>query len=287
MLGVSLFAGCGGAALGLRRAGIRHLACVEQAPAAAATLAAAGFPVVESEVGEWLNGTDIEPGSLDLLDGGPPCQPYSTAGKGLGVDDPRDGWPVMLRAVEQLRPRWVIVENVPPSPYRAWRLELLALGYPWVEYRVLDAADYGIPQTRERVFIVAGPRPIRWPERTHGDPRRPEATPAQLSVVPTLRSWVSCRDAIGCPDGGEAGPSPTISTVASSGMGGSGGRSLLMRQIGRDKLTVPECMTLQALPADYPLQGNVTEQYRQVGNAIPPLMFELLGQAVRVADDQQ
>ena len=96
MNAITLFAGAGGADLGMQRAGVKHLACVEGDAIACATLAAAGFPAVHAWIGtpppgSGLTGWRWDGGPVDLLWASPPCQPYSRAGKQLGVADPRDG----------------------------------------------------------------------------------------------------------------------------------------------------------------------------------------------------
>ena len=103
---IDLFAGAGGASLGLARAGWQHLACVERDPAA--TLRAAGFPTVEADLGD----VDLSPwtGAVDLLWGSPPCQPGSVAGPRRGALDPRDGWPLLLAAIHVLRPTWLVAD---------------------------------------------------------------------------------------------------------------------------------------------------------------------------------
>ena len=187
MRAVELFAGAGGAALGLHAAGVEHLRCIEWDESAAATLAAAGFPAVCGDVRDLSLYADLSP---DLVWSSFPCQCWSSAGKRLGTQDGRNGWPWTVDAIDATRPRWFIAENVtgltqhrgecasgcvgPELCPRAYLdrviLEQLRERFAWAACRVLNASSYGVPQHRRRLIIVAGPRPIDWPAPTHGKP---------------------------------------------------------------------------------------------------------------------
>lgn len=193
---IELFAGGGGMALGTRRAGFKHLALVEWYKPAAQILKHNGRlnpsfwvegDVYQRDVREWLAETSLGSGSgVDLVAGGPPCQPFSLGGVHAGDDDARNMFPASLDAVRKFRPKFVIFENVPgltrPSfaPYFAYikrQLEKPTVvpktGELWTEHdariqrsrptglryhvyeQILDAADFGLPQNRRRVFLVA------------------------------------------------------------------------------------------------------------------------------------
>ena len=104
----------------------------------------------------------IEPGSIDLLVGGTPCQSFSVAGLRKGLADPRGNLAlVFLGLADKLRPRWIVWENVPGvlssgggRDFGSFLGALEQLGYGWA-YRVLDAQHFGVPQRRRRVFVVA------------------------------------------------------------------------------------------------------------------------------------
>ena len=184
MTAIDLFAGCGGASTGLVRAGIRVIADYERDPDACATLAAAGLHPVQRDLGD-LSGSELP--AVGLWWASPPCQPDSTAGKRSGADDDRDGWPHLLRLLAEAESAgrgaaWLVCETVrgilPPQRIRTeahqrradrWLgiLGDLRQHFRWVEPRLLDAADYGVPQHRKRVICVCGPHPIDWPEPTH------------------------------------------------------------------------------------------------------------------------
>lgn len=196
MRAVEIFAGAGGLALGVSQAGFTHDAVIELDEYACATIRAnqerrvkpiVDWPLFERDISDFDFSTIAE--GLDLLCGGPPCQPFSLAGKSLGRRDDRDLFPEAVRAVRELRPRAFVFENVKGLlreshlTYSEYvRLQLTCphvekkYGEKWTEHRsrlercytrsaykdetykvivhAVNAADYGIPQRRERVFIV-------------------------------------------------------------------------------------------------------------------------------------
>lgn len=217
MRAVELFAGAGGLAMGVSLAGFQSLAVVEWDKWACDTVRenqrrghplVSGWPLHEGDVRE-VNWATI-PRDIELLAGGPPCQPFSMGGKHKAHDDMRDMFPATVQIVRELRPKTFIVENVkgltrssfanyfeyiklqlefPEAPRRShesWFDHLLRLqsekttgrmhgtGLTYnVTATLVNAADYGVPQKRERVFIV-GTRAdlgIDWhfPEPTHSE----------------------------------------------------------------------------------------------------------------------
>ncbi len=277
MRSVEIFTGAGGLALGVSHAGFEHLALVEWNHTACETMRAnkargaghpGGWPIHQSDVSTFdfgFLGDDI-----DLLAGGPPCQPFSLGGKHRGHEDSRNMFPALVRAVRALKPKAILVENVRglvrPSFANYFQYILRQLAYPeitrgegerWSDHqerlerhhtsspksglmynivpRVLNAADYGVPQKRERVFIVgfrsdldmhwSFPAPThsceallwdQWVDETywdrHGIPisKRPEPAAQMCRHIqrfdgrltpPTLRPWRTVRDALaGLPD---------------------------------------------------------------------------------------
>lgn len=307
---LELFAGAGGAALGLERAGFHHAALCEWDADACATLRAAGLgPVVEGDVRD-LDAIESVAGvaPLDLLWSSFPCQAWSSAGKRLGAEDDRNGWPWTVDAIDRFRPRWFLAENVRgllnhsedghPNPAHCPRcyferviLVQLRERFACVGWWLLDAADYGVPQHRRRVIIWAGPAPLRAPRPTHGAPSKARQGDMFGRVV---RPWVSMGEALGLVDvvagalrgrpGGARMETHCIS--APSNCLRHGGGSSVPYVIGggpnpfRRRLTVEECATLQSFPS-HPWQGPATSRYRQVGNAVPPPLAEVVGRALR------
>lgn len=196
MRAVELFVGAGGLAMGVSRAGFSHDAVVEwdrwacdtiRENQARGTRSVHGWPLHEMDARRFdYSGI---PEGVDLVAGGPPCQPFSQGGRHRGRVDERDMLPEMVRALRELRPGAVIIENVKgllrQSFAKYFEYVLLQVSYPeviaregedWVDhlsrlerhhlhgqddglgyrvvFRLLNAADYGVPQKRERVFIV-------------------------------------------------------------------------------------------------------------------------------------
>lgn len=190
---VSLFAGAGGLDLGLEAAGFSVAYAVENDPVAIETLnqnRARWFPVLPEtrplditrlDPRDVMREIGVRPGEVDLLAGGPPCVAFSKSGfhleyKRLG-QDPRAGLlGDYLRFLEALRPRAFLMENVYGLAYRnqsapffdALRSGILELGYS-LQYQVLNAADYGVPQNRQRLFLIgtSDGEPAPFPAPTH------------------------------------------------------------------------------------------------------------------------
>lgn len=332
---LEMFAGAGGAALGMHRAGLQHVGLVEVDPHACATLRAAGLgPVIEADVRDLDLVEAQMQGRPDVVWSSFPCQPFSTAGKRKAATDDRDGWPWTLAALDKFKPTWFVGENVRgltmhtkkhPDPrlcpgcyLERVIMPALRARFAWTGVWLLDAADFGVPQHRRRVFIVAGPCPLGEPTRTHGPGRALpwvsmgdalEIECACFATHPEGSAKVSdrrVRELTGRPSptigvkysGALAGqpwawierPAPTVTAQevrGTRGPGQSGGpdraSDALWLSTGRRRLTVAECATLQAFPADWPWQGTVAAKYRQVGNAVPPRLAEVVAESLKEA----
>ncbi len=156
---LELFSGAGGLSLGLEMAGFRVVAAVESNRDSARTYAAL-FPQADLKncLIQDLSFKDYR--GIDLISGGPPCQPFSSGGKRLSKGDSRDMIPEFIRAVSEARPRAFVMENVPGllsprnrSYFEGIAAELARLGYR-LKSQLLTAADYGVPQKRRRLFLV-------------------------------------------------------------------------------------------------------------------------------------
>ena len=188
---LDLLAGAGGFTLGFVQAGLVPIFAIENDEDAAETY--------NSNFGPHCLTSDINHvkqfPSADVIIGGPPCQGFSNLGSHI-PDDPRNQlWRHFVRAVKQVNPLVFVVENVPPLLRSEEGQELIretmALGYQ-VEGRILNAADYGVPQTRKRTIII-GTRlgNPQFPQPTHVDPRKRTLINGHLS------DWVTVRQAIG------------------------------------------------------------------------------------------
>lgn len=167
---IDLFSGCGGLTLGLKRAGFQVLGAVDIDPLSVKTYKANHRDVIlwEKDIrvlepDELLKTLGLKKGELDLLAGCPPCQGFSTMRTLNGafkIDDPRNDLLLEYqRFVEALQPRAVMMENVPglgnDERFAAFCRKMRKIGYLG-DHRVLNAAEYGVPQRRNRLIYMAG-----------------------------------------------------------------------------------------------------------------------------------
>ncbi|MDR1468023.1 MAG: DNA cytosine methyltransferase [Spirochaetaceae bacterium] len=189
---LSLFSGAGGMDSGVKKAGFDILAEIELDQYCCQTLRAAcerekrNTLVIENDIRQidphtLMKDLNIKPGELEVLFGGPPCQPFSLAGKQHSLNDIRG--PLLfeiIRFAETFKPKVIFLEQVKGllsakgkdgtkgDVFQTFLLELGRLGYT-PKWQVCCAADYGVPQLRERVLVVAtyGQNGFHFPERTH------------------------------------------------------------------------------------------------------------------------
>lgn len=307
---IELCAGGGGQALGLEMAGFHHVAAVEYEPHYCTTLRTnrPHWKVVEDDI---RNFRAQDYSDVDLIAGGVPCPPFSIAGKQLGSDDDRDMFPAALKIIETIRPRAVLLENVPglaSAKFKDYRRALMAklskFGYQ-PEWKVLQAADFGVPQLRPR-FILVALQPVdaeffEWPEST--GPFR--------SVGETLVDLMGANGWIGAETW--AGKATAIAPTVVGGSKKHGGPDLgptrarkQWRELNVDgigianeapdksfpedgipRLTVRMVARIQSFPDEWEFAGKKTVAYRQVGNAFPPLVARAVGLAIRRALNRQ
>ena len=302
---LEICAGAGGQALGLEQAGFDHVGLVEIEQHACNTLTAnrPEWNVVRQDVrsfrGEEFRG-------IDLLAGGVPCPPFSIAGQQNGERDERDLFPEALRLVKETNPRAVMLENVRGlltrkfDKYRSYINGFLESAGYTVQWRLLQACDYGVAQLRPRALMVAlrpddmkgfnWPEPGLVPSGTVGEVLFPDMASRNWEgaeewairanrISPTL---VGGSRRHGGPD---LGPTRARKQWATLGVDGSGlaDQPPPRKFAGMPKLTVKMTAKLQGFPDDWSISGGKTASYRQVGNAFPPPVARAVGDSLRGA----
>lgn len=341
---VSLFSGAMGLDLGLQQAGLTIELSQDIDRAVGKTMVANNHNHIIGDIRTLveedpdcsfiLNKIRTKKTDLFAVMGGPPCQSFSTAGKRLGVNDPRGSlFMEFAHVVNTLRPRFFVMENVkglissrvkPEDPSdKTTALDVVLstfeeIGYTYT-YAVLNAVNYGVPQFRERLVIIGSrdkeelflPVPThfqthqnkayRW--KTLGEaiqdlePSPGPYTPLSenrlqyLSHIPMGGNWKNLplalqKEAMGGAfhsGGGKTGfyrrlnylePSPTVVTspVQKS--------SMLLHPVSDRPLSVSEYARIQQFPDWWSIEGSVSDQYRQIGNAVPVGLGHAIGQTL-------
>ncbi len=345
---LSLYTGAGGLDLGFEAAGFACRAAVEMDRDCVATLRAnRPWPVIDRSIhdvssAELLRAAGLEPGEADVLIGGPPCQPFSKAGYWASgdarrLDDPRaDTVAAYLRVLRDTRPRAFLMENVAGLAFkgkdeglRLIQATLESINRTWgTGYRasllVLNAAEFGVPQARERVFLIgardgAAIGPLNPTHRAlHGpaqreleleEPAQPFHTAwdalwdLQDDDSPELKvrgKWADLLPSV--PEGSnyltftERGGGPPLfgwrrrywnfllklaKDQPSWTLTAQPGPATGPFHWRNRRLSARELCRLQTIPDDFEVQGSLGSVQRQVGNAVPSALAEMLGLAIR------
>lgn len=302
---LEMCAGAGGQARGLELAGFGHEGVVEIDKDCCKTLRLnrPTWTVHEEDLSKF-DGRSYQ--GVDLLAGGLPCPPFSVAGKQLGKDDERNLFPAAIRLVDETKPRAVMIENVRGfldavfEDYRGFiRGELKKLGYE-AHWRLLNASDYGVPQLRPRVVIVAIRDEYKdgfeWPQPSPFDPPTVGQTLRDLMGARGWRgvdAWAKGADEIaptlvggskkhGGPD---LGPTRSKRAWATLGVNGISLADDAPERdfVGSPRLTVRMAARIQGFDDAWSFHGGKTAAYRQVGNAFPPPVAQAVAERLRAA----
>ncbi len=297
----SLFAGAGGLDLGFLRAGHKIIWANDNYVDAAETYRLnIGDHIICKDIAE-VDSSDIP--DHDILTGGFPCQGFSVANMQRTKNDHRNQLYLhLLRVLKDKQPPYFLAENVKGilSLAKGAVFEMIVqdfedVGYH-VKHKVLNAADYGVPQSRLRVFIVGVRRGItphvEFPEPTHCKPSESRNG---------MKRWVCIGDALkGIPEpedpshglknhtyskfklkfNGYLGnraidpekPAPTVTARGDD----KGGVVVLHHPSNHRRMSARELATTQSFPLEFEFSGNRSSQYRQIGNAVPPVLAEAI-----------
>ncbi len=233
----------------------------------------------------------------EVIIGGPPCQPFSVGGHQKGKKDERNGFPIFINAVRQLKPQIWLFENVRGMLYsnKGYFAEILreltAEGY-LIEYQLLNAVNYGVPQTRERLFVVGHHGKFTFPS--------PEANPVTVGdaigdlietiqddskiLTPSMDRYVANYErASQCLRPRDIYLDKPARTLTCRNIAAPTGdmQRVRLQEGKRRRLVVREAARLQSFPDWFEFCGTETQQYYQIGNAVPPLLAYHLATAVR------
>ncbi len=292
----SLFCGAGGLDLGFIQAGHTVVWAFDNDKDSIATYRA--------NIGEHAEVADVKDldfrnlSEVDIIIGGFPCQGFSMANKFRSGEDSRNQlYRQFVRAVTELHPKYFLAENVrgilsleQGTAIKQIVKDFDKAGYD-VEYQLFNAADFGVPQNRYRVFIW-GISKEYWHMRQWPTPTTPNQTsigralegipepdaPHSLANHIGSQYKITNRNYIGCRRTDPAKPSPTIIARGN----GKGGVNVIQHPGNHRRMTVRETAIIQSFPLNFEFKGSMSSAYRQIGNAVPVKLAEAFG---RVFED--
>jgi len=312
---ISTFAGCGGSSLGYKLAGFHELLAVEWDDNAVETFKL-NFPDVPVYHGDIVKLTGVEcmrlagikPGELDVLDGSPPCQGFSTAGK-RKFDDPRNSlFKEFSRLLKELQPKVFVMENVTgmvkgymKQVYLVIIKTLRDCGYQ-AKGEILNAMYFNVAQSRERVIII-GVRKDLGIEPSHPKPQGRPVTVGEVirnatDKIPAMRlgkletkiPFLKPGEGLGRANArmgrkSQSGnstkrlswnrPSNTINKTISTGLGG------LIHPDENRYLSISELQTLASFPHSFRFVGKPQKCWARIGNSVPPNLMRAIAEHIR------
>jgi DNA (cytosine-5)-methyltransferase 1 len=315
---ISTFAGCGGSSLGYSMAGFKELLAVEWDDNAVATFKL-NFPdvpvyhgdIAKLSVDQVLEMTGLQPGQLDVFDGSPPCQGFSTAGKRDFGDNRNQLFREYVRLLRGLKPKAFVMENVSGMVKGKMKLifaeilrELKASGYR-VSARLLNAMYFNVPQSRQRMIFIgvredlgiepshpkAEAQPITVKQGFLNLPELDLLTPIQWGTnpnravskyIPLIRQGKSCDDVHPKKAGynlvrlSENKVSPTIPKTCNGSLFAG-----LLPPVGDRYCAIEEIKRLGSFPDSFAMFGDFEQKWMRIGNSVPPLFMRSIARHIR------
>ncbi len=288
---IDMFAGCGGLSLGFEAAGIKTI----------------GYEMIEdccdtyrknlkSECNQMIIDENSDFPNVDIIIGGPPCQPFSRRGKQKGKNDARNGFPAFIEAVRRVKPKIWLCENVKGLPeqnaeyFQAVVEQFQELGYE-VEHHIFQLVKYDVPQNRERLGIVGHQGGFQFPQPnsyrvTAGEALGSLATEIPEDAVfltPAMDEYIAKYEmASKCKNPRDLYLDRPARTLTCRNLAGSTSdmHRIKLPDGRRRRITVREAARLQGFPDWFEFTGTQESQFTQIGNAVPPIFAYKLAKAV-------
>jgi DNA (cytosine-5)-methyltransferase 1 len=289
---IDLFAGCGGLSLGFEAQGFKTIGFEQNIDA---------YQTYNHNLqGQCIQTTltiNTEFPSSSIIIGSPPCQPFSVGGKQAGAKDNRDGFPIFIKAVETIKPEIFLIENVRGLLYKNHGYltkiidKLQQLNYI-VEWKLINAVNFGVPQNRERLIIIGHRGKFQFPNInqpiiTAGDALGELAYQAPIEskfLTPNMDKYIANYEQASCckkpRDLHLDKPARTLTCRNLAGATGDMQR-IKLPDGRRRRLLIKEASRLQSFPDWFEFQGKETSCFNQIGNAVPPLLAYHLANSVK------
>jgi DNA (cytosine-5)-methyltransferase 1 len=279
---IDLFAGCGGLSLGFEACGFETIGYELDLDASNSYNANLLGKCIQKEL--KVGGSYPE---ADIIVGGPPCQPFSVRGKQKGLKDSRDGFPIFLDAVKQVKPEICLFENVRGMLYKNQKyldeilISLENMGYN-VYFKILNAKNYGVPQNRERIIVVGSKNKFAFPDPVENNLTAGDAIndikdlPAnkKLFLTSSMDAYIKKYElASKCVNPRDLHLDKPARTLTCRNLAGatSDMHRIKVKNGARRMLTVREAARLQSFPDWFRFSGSEGSQYKQIGNAVAPI----------------
>jgi DNA (cytosine-5)-methyltransferase 1 len=289
---LDLFAGCGGLSLGFEAVGYETI----------------GFEMDNSATNTYnknLKGKcfatkldlNFEYPKADIIIGGPPCQPFSVGGHQKGMEDARDGFPIFIDAVKKIQPRVFMFENVRGLLYsNKWYFDLVIeelqkLGY-FINHKLLNAVNFGIPQNRERLFVIGHRSKFDFPKPKNKKITVGEAIGDTMNTTPEESKFLNeaqdryvanYEKASACINPRDLYADRPARTLTCRNLAGATGdmQRVKLPDGRRRRILHKEAARLQSFPDWFEFIGNETQRFNQIGNAVPPLLAFQMALAIK------
>lgn len=279
---IDLFAGCGGLSLGFEAAGIKTIGYEMRADCCGTYRLN-----LHSDCNQMMITMDSVFPQVDIVIGGPPCQPFSRFGKRMGKNDERNGFPAFIEAVRKLRPSIWMCENVRglPEQNKDYFQQLIgafeSLGYK-VDYKIVQMVKYDVPQNRERLVIVGHHGGYSFPKENNYKISSGEAlgdlafqTPDDaVFLTPSMDEYIAKYEkASKCRVPRDLHLDKPARTLTCRNLAGatSDMHRIMLADGRRRRITVREAARLQGFPDWFVFTGTEESQFNQIGNAVPPI----------------
>jgi DNA (cytosine-5)-methyltransferase 1 len=295
---LDLFAGCGGLSLGFEAVGYETIG-YEMEISATNTY----NKNLRGECFATKLDLNFEYPQADIVIGGPPCQPFSVGGHQKGMEDARDGFPIFIDAVKKLQPKVFMFENVRGLLYsNKWYFnlvieELQKIGY-FIDYKLLNAVNFGVPQNRERLFVVGHRAKFVFPKPKTKKVTVGEAIGDTMYTTPAESKFLNeaqdkyvanYEKASSCINPRDLYADRPARTLTCRNLAGATGDMQRVKLLDgrRRRILHNEAARLQSFPDWFEFSGNETQRFNQIGNAVPPLLAYQIALSIKECRDSE